>query len=56
MSNTLTHPELAALIQARAGVVIDPVDLERPGASFDEFGVDSSVCSAWSANWRTGTA
>ncbi|MCG6498100.1 acyl carrier protein [Kitasatospora sp. A2-31] len=41
MSNTLTHPELAKLIQARAGVVIDPVDLERPGASFDEFGVDS---------------
>ncbi|MER6401410.1 MULTISPECIES: acyl carrier protein [unclassified Kitasatospora] len=41
MSNTLSHPELAALIQARAGVVIDPLDLERPGASFDDFGVDS---------------
>ncbi|MEV6974150.1 acyl carrier protein [Kitasatospora sp. NPDC093806] len=41
MSNTLSYPELAALIQARAGVVIDPVELERPGADFDEFGVDS---------------
>ncbi|MFC5664136.1 acyl carrier protein [Kitasatospora misakiensis] len=41
MSNTLNYPELAALIQARAGVVIDPIELERPGAAFDEFGVDS---------------
>ncbi|MFE6869410.1 acyl carrier protein [Kitasatospora sp. NPDC057692] len=41
MSNTLSYPELAALIQARAGVVIDPGALERPGAAFDEFGVDS---------------
>ncbi|MFF2043538.1 acyl carrier protein [Kitasatospora sp. NPDC058170] len=41
MSNTLSYPELAALIQARAGVVIDPLDLERPGSDFDEFGVDS---------------
>ncbi|MFB7474517.1 acyl carrier protein [Kitasatospora sp. NPDC056184] len=41
MSNTLSYPELAALIQARAGVVIDPAALERPGAAFDEFGVDS---------------
>ncbi|MFE7562613.1 acyl carrier protein [Kitasatospora sp. NPDC057500] len=41
MSNTLSYPELAALIQARAGVAIAPDDLERPGAAFDEFGVDS---------------
>ncbi|MGW6917290.1 acyl carrier protein [Kitasatospora sp. NPDC054939] len=41
MSNNLSHSELAALIQARAGVAIDPIDLERPGASFDDFGVDS---------------
>ncbi|MEV7783317.1 acyl carrier protein [Kitasatospora sp. NPDC088351] len=41
MNNTLSYPELAALIQARAGVVVNPLDLERPGASFDQFGVDS---------------
>ncbi|MFJ3217781.1 acyl carrier protein [Kitasatospora sp. NPDC086801] len=41
MSNTLSYPELAALIQARAGVTVDPLHLERPGAQFDEFGVDS---------------
>ncbi|MFJ8435509.1 acyl carrier protein [Kitasatospora sp. NPDC094019] len=41
MSNTLNYPQLAELIRARAGVEIDPVELERPGADFDEFGVDS---------------
>ncbi|MEU8923332.1 acyl carrier protein [Kitasatospora sp. NPDC048545] len=41
MSNTLSYPELATLLQARAGVTVDPVDLEQPGAQFDTFGVDS---------------
>ncbi|WP_030239738.1 acyl carrier protein [Streptomyces sp. NRRL S-350] len=41
MSNTLSYPELAALLQARAGVTVEPSALERPGAQFDEFGVDS---------------
>ncbi|MFJ9774906.1 acyl carrier protein [Kitasatospora sp. NPDC101157] len=41
MSNTLSYPELAALLQARAGVTVAPEDLEKPGAQFDEFGVDS---------------
>ncbi|MGA5821252.1 acyl carrier protein [Kitasatospora sp. NPDC094028] len=41
MSNTLGYPELADLIQARAGVNIAPADLEQPGAHFDDFGVDS---------------
>ncbi|MFF2147364.1 acyl carrier protein [Kitasatospora sp. NPDC058190] len=41
MSNNLSYPELAALLQARAGVTVDPGDLEQPGAQFEEFGVDS---------------
>ncbi|MGW3039940.1 acyl carrier protein [Kitasatospora sp. NPDC001159] len=41
MNNTLSYPELAALLQARAGVTVDPGDLQQPGAQFDEFGVDS---------------
>ncbi|MQS15464.1 acyl carrier protein [Streptomyces kaniharaensis] len=41
MSITLSYSELAALIKARAGVTVDPLDLERPGSHFDEFGVDS---------------
>ncbi|MFE4519524.1 acyl carrier protein [Kitasatospora sp. NPDC056651] len=41
MSNTLSYPELAALLEARAGVAVDPGDLERPGAQFETFGVDS---------------
>ncbi|MFD7908296.1 acyl carrier protein [Kitasatospora sp. NPDC059722] len=41
MSNTLSYPELAALLQARAGVTVEPGDLERPGSYFDDFGVDS---------------
>ncbi|RKT12085.1 minimal PKS acyl carrier protein [Streptomyces sp. 1114.5] len=41
MSNTLSYPELAALLQARAGVSVEPSALEQPGVQFDEFGVDS---------------
>ncbi|WP_031072970.1 phosphopantetheine-binding protein [Streptomyces sp. NRRL WC-3742] len=41
MSNTIGYSELAALIQARAGVTVAPADLEQPGAHFDDFGVDS---------------
>jgi minimal PKS acyl carrier protein len=41
MSNTLSYPELAALLQARAGVTVDPTALQQPGALFDAFGVDS---------------
>ncbi|MFI9160203.1 acyl carrier protein [Kitasatospora aureofaciens] len=41
MSHNLSYPELAALLQARAGVTVTPDDLETPGAQFDEFGVDS---------------
>ncbi|MFD8702386.1 acyl carrier protein [Kitasatospora sp. NPDC059648] len=41
MSTNLSYPELATLLQARAGVTVDPGDLEKPGAQFDEFGVDS---------------
>ncbi|WP_431681862.1 acyl carrier protein [Kitasatospora sp. KL5] len=41
MTHALTHDELAALIKGRAGISVDPVDLERPGATFEEFGVDS---------------
>ncbi|MFJ7906860.1 phosphopantetheine-binding protein [Kitasatospora sp. NPDC096204] len=41
MSNTLSYPELAELLQARAGVTVDPGDLAQPGAEFDTFGIDS---------------
>jgi minimal PKS acyl carrier protein len=41
VSNNLSYPELAALLQARAGVTVDPGDLQQPGAQFEEFGVDS---------------
>ncbi|MFE7531111.1 acyl carrier protein [Kitasatospora sp. NPDC057542] len=41
MNNTLNYPELAALLQARAGVAVDPGDLARPGAEFEAFGIDS---------------
>lgn len=41
MTQILTYDELSALIRARAGIQADPVDLERPGATFEEFGVDS---------------
>ncbi|MET9178534.1 acyl carrier protein [Kitasatospora aureofaciens] len=41
MSHNLSYPELATLLQARAGVTVTPDDLEKPGAQFDEFGVDS---------------
>ncbi|MBO1413831.1 acyl carrier protein [Streptomyces sp. FH025] len=41
MSNPLSYPELATLLQARAGVTVDPGELQQPGAQFDDFGVDS---------------
>ncbi|GAA2740472.1 MULTISPECIES: acyl carrier protein [Kitasatospora] len=41
MTPVLSYDELAVLIKARAGIQVDPMDLERPGASFDEFGIDS---------------
>jgi len=41
MDCTLTYPELSDLLKGRAGIRVDPLDLERPGATFEEFGVDS---------------
>ncbi|PBC76533.1 minimal PKS acyl carrier protein [Streptomyces sp. TLI_235] len=41
MTHVLTYDELAALIKGRAGISVDPIELERPGATFEEFGVDS---------------
>ncbi|MCX5214236.1 acyl carrier protein [Kitasatospora sp. NBC_00240] len=42
MSNALTHTELASLIKNRAGITVDPQDMEmRPEATFEEFGIDS---------------
>jgi minimal PKS acyl carrier protein len=41
MSFELDYTELAALLKRKAGITVDPLDLERPGATFDEFGVDS---------------
>ncbi|WP_405010557.1 acyl carrier protein [Kitasatospora sp. NBC_01539] len=41
MTHVLTYGELAVLIKARAGITVDQPDLERPGATFEEFGVDS---------------
>ncbi|MFJ4192430.1 acyl carrier protein [Kitasatospora sp. NPDC089509] len=41
MSNTLSYSDLADLLQSRAGVTVDPGDLEQPSAQFDDFGVDS---------------
>nr|WP_223242523.1 acyl carrier protein [Streptomyces sp. CBMA123] len=32
---------MAELLQTRAGVTVDPGDLEQPGAQFDDFGIDS---------------
>jgi minimal PKS acyl carrier protein len=37
----LTSTELAALLKQKAGITVEPVDLDRPGATFEEFGVDS---------------
>ncbi|WP_354644039.1 acyl carrier protein [Kitasatospora camelliae] len=41
MTPELTYSELAALLKSRAGITVDPIDLERPGVTFEEFGVDS---------------
>ncbi|MFG3227896.1 acyl carrier protein [Kitasatospora sp. NPDC048194] len=41
MSNTLSYTELADLLQARAGVTVDPDDMRQPDARFEEFGIDS---------------
>ncbi|MFJ9443666.1 acyl carrier protein [Kitasatospora sp. NPDC101235] len=41
MNSTLNYPELATLLQVRAGVAVDPGDLARPGAEFEAFGIDS---------------
>ena len=42
MSNALTHAELASLIKTRAGITVDPAEMEsRPAATFEEFGIDS---------------
>ncbi|MDH6124958.1 acyl carrier protein [Kitasatospora sp. GP82] len=41
MTPSLTHAELAALIKGKAGITVDPLELERPGVTFEEFGVDS---------------
>ncbi|MEV7187002.1 acyl carrier protein [Kitasatospora sp. NPDC093102] len=41
MNNPLSYPELAALLQARAGVAVAPGDLALPGAEFETFGIDS---------------
>ncbi|MFD9129151.1 acyl carrier protein [Kitasatospora sp. NPDC059571] len=41
MNHRLTHAELAELIRARAGIAVSPEHLEAPGATFEEFGVDS---------------
>ncbi|MFI6444648.1 acyl carrier protein [Kitasatospora sp. NPDC050543] len=42
MSNALTYAELASLIKNRAGIAVDPADMEhRPDATFEEYGIDS---------------
>ncbi|ACU70014.1 acyl carrier protein [Catenulispora acidiphila DSM 44928] len=41
MSVELTSNDLATLLKQKAGVTIDPIDLDRPGATFEDFGVDS---------------
>ena len=41
MTAELTVTDLATLLKQKAGVSVDPVDLDRPGATFEEFGVDS---------------
>jgi minimal PKS acyl carrier protein len=37
----LTSTDLATLLKQKAGITVDPLELDRPGATFDEFGVDS---------------
>lgn len=41
MTAVLTSTDLAALLKTKAGVSVDPIDLDSPGATFDKFGVDS---------------
>ena len=41
MTVELTSADLATLLKQKAGVTVDPLDLDRPGATFEEFGVDS---------------
>ena len=41
MNPPLTYDELASLLKKLAGVTVDPAALANPGATFDEFGVDS---------------
>jgi minimal PKS acyl carrier protein len=37
----LTSTDLAVLLKQKAGITVDPLELDRPGATFEEFGVDS---------------
>jgi minimal PKS acyl carrier protein len=37
----LTSTDLAGLLKQKAGITVDPLDLDRPGATFEDFGVDS---------------
>lgn len=41
MTVELTSTDLATLLKQKAGVTVDPTDLDRPGATFEDFGVDS---------------
>lgn len=42
MNAQLTYDELATLMKNGAGVTVDPQEMKsRPGAGFDEFGLDS---------------
>jgi minimal PKS acyl carrier protein len=41
MTVELTSTDLATLLKQKAGITVDPLDLDRPGATFEEFGVDS---------------
>lgn len=41
MTAELTSTDLATLLKQKAGITVEPFDLDRPGATFEEFGVDS---------------
>ena len=41
MTVEITSTDLATLLKTKAGITVDPLDLDRPGATFEEFGVDS---------------
>ena len=41
MTVELTSTDLATLLKQKAGVTVSPLDLDRPGATFEDFGVDS---------------